>query len=109
MEALQVLNTLRAPFVVTGVIPTNELKDETEFRRLTGVTFRLIPFNRLHKPFKPNYAPAIYGVSAAGKVLFILPGVPEQQDYLYNLLVNFYGKSRTHLIPGGRKKNGDGG
>ena len=99
MEAVQVLNKLSPPFVVTGIVPDEELKQENDFRKATGATFKLLPYNTGYKKFNPHYTPTIYGVSASGRVLFILPGVPEQKDYLANFLMNFYGKSIELLIP----------
>ena len=99
LEAIQVLNELQPPFVVTGIVPMNELKDEAGFRNTTGAAFRLIGFKNAHKRFNPNYTPAIYGVSRGGKILFIIPGVPGESKYLYDLLVSFYSKSIELLIP----------
>ncbi|MCP4214427.1 MAG: hypothetical protein GY765_07205 [bacterium] len=99
MEAVTVLNMLPKPFVVTGIVPGEELRDEAGFRKTTGATFRLAEFQAMYRRFNPYYSPAIFGVSAKGRVLFVLPGVPEQKEYLYNFLVNFYGKAMELLIP----------
>lgn len=98
LESIQVLNQLPPVFVVTGIVPVEELKNEVEFRKTTGASFKLIAFNKTFKKFSPHYAPTIFGVSGSGRVLFVLPGVPEQKDYLNNFLVNFYGKSMELLI-----------
>jgi hypothetical protein len=100
LEAIQVLNKLPTPFIVTGIVPVKELKDEPGFRSTTNAAFKLIGFKKAHKRFNPNYTPAIYGVSGDGKILFILPGVPGESKYLYDFLVNFYSKSVEFLIPG---------
>ncbi len=99
LESIQVLNKLPPPFVVTGIVEGKELTDEVEFRKATGATFKLKHFSETYKKFNPHYAPTIFGVSGSGRILFVLPGVPEQKSYLYNFLVNFYGKSIELLIP----------
>jgi len=105
LEAVQVLNELPPPFVVTGIVPAEELKNETGLRRTTGAAFNLISSKERHKKFTPNYTPAIFGVAGNGKILFVLPGVPGEKKYLYNFLVNFYGKSSDLLIADGIKGN----
>ncbi len=98
-EAIQVLNESVFPFVVTGIVPGNELEDEAEFRRLTGAKFKLMPYNKRYKAFLPYYAPTLYGVSSNGSVLFTLPGVPGEKEYLAHFLATFYGKSLEMLFP----------
>jgi len=85
--------------VVTGIVPTSELKNETELRQISGATFNLIAYKSFYKKFNPNYTPAIFGVGSNGKILFVLPGVPGEKEYLYNFLSNFYGKSIELLLP----------
>ena len=76
-----------------------KFESEKELRSATGAAFKLIQFNDTYKKFNPHYAPTIFGVSSKGNILFILPGVPGQKEYLYNFLVEFYGKSIELLIP----------
>jgi len=99
LESIKVLNELQSPFIVTGVVPENELKNETEIRSATGATFKLVSFKESYKKFNPHYSPTIFGVSVKGDILFIIPGVPGQKEYLYDFLVEFYGKSIELLIP----------
>jgi hypothetical protein len=99
LEAIQVLNELPSPFVVSGVVPVKDLENEGEFRNATGATFKLIPFKDIYKRFRPHYFPTIYGVSGLGRIFFILPGVPGEREYLKNFLATFYGKSMDLLIP----------
>ena len=99
MDSIQVLNELPPKFVVTGIVPANELENETDLRAASGAAFKLTAFNEGYRRFSSHYSPSIYGVSGNGNVLFIMPGVPEQKGYLYNFLVNFYGKSFQLLIP----------
>jgi thioredoxin-related protein len=99
LESIKVLNELKSPFIVTGIVPRNELKKEKEIRSATGAAFKLVSLKESYKKFNPHYAPTIFGVSGKGHILFILPGVPGQKEYLYNFLVEFYGKSIELLIP----------
>jgi thioredoxin-related protein len=99
LKSIKVLNELQPPFIVTGIVSENELKNEIEIRSATGATFKLVSLNESYRKFNPHYAPTIFGVSVKGHILFIIPGVPGQKEYLYNFLVEFYGKSIELLIP----------
>jgi len=44
LEVIQVLNQLPPPFVVTGIVPAKELKNEKDLRLTSGATFQLIPY-----------------------------------------------------------------
>lgn len=100
LEAIHVLNELSPPFFVTGIVPGEELKNEVELRKTTGAAFNLVGFNESYKKFTPHYMPAIFGVGRDGKILFVLPGIPGENKYLHEFLINFYGKSVELLIPG---------
>ena len=95
---IKVLNELPPSFVVTGIVSGEELENEKQLRQSTGAGFKLIPFGEKYRRFKPHYTPAIFGVTGRGRVLFVLPGVPGEKKYLYDFLVNFYGKSLELLI-----------
>ncbi|MGD2090288.1 MAG: hypothetical protein PVH61_29195 [Candidatus Aminicenantes bacterium] len=98
LDAVQVLNELPHQFIVTGIVPVNELKNEADLRNTTGASFNLIGFKNYHKPFNPLYTPALYGVTGNGEILFIFPGVPGEKRYLNDFLINFYSKSIELLI-----------
>ncbi len=102
MEAIQVLNHLPAQFPVTGIVPWKEMENETQVREKTGAKFPLIPFKESYRPYVPNYSPSIFGVAGNGKILFVLPGVPGQVDYLYDFLTEFYGRSLQYLLTASR-------
>ena len=99
LEAIQVLNELKPPFIVTGIVPGEELKKEDQLRRTTRAKFKLMGFKESYRRFLPHYQPALFGIGQGGKILFVMPGVPGEQAYLYDFLVNFYGKSLELLIP----------
>ncbi|MCP5105252.1 MAG: hypothetical protein GY950_17825 [bacterium] len=99
LEAIHVLNELPPQFVVTGIVPGEELKNEKELRQTTGAVFKLTGIKQSHRKFVPHYTPTIYGTARNGNILFVLPGVPGQEKYLADFLVNFYGKSIERLIP----------
>jgi hypothetical protein len=98
LEAIEVLNELKLPFIVTGIVPEEELKDERGFRNTTGAAFHLISNNGSYRKFNPNYQPTIYGVSGSGRIFFVLPGVPGEKEYLKNFLMNFYTRILDYLI-----------
>jgi len=99
LDAIEVLNVLPPQFVVTGIVPGEELENETDVRDTTGATFKLVNGKDVYKRFMPHYTPTIYGVNSAGKILFVLPGVAGAKSYLYDFLTNFYGKCIELLLP----------
>lgn len=95
LEIVEVLNRLSSHFNVTGVVPENNLKEEKLLRELTGAKFRLIT-TELFKKFIPPYSPCIIGINPNNnEILFILPGVPGEKEYLENFLESFYLKNST--------------
>jgi len=99
LEAIEVLNELPSQFVVTGIVPPGEMNKESEFRNATGAAFNLTTYKESFKRFTPRYAPALFGVSGNGDILFILPGVPGEKEYLYDFLIEFYSRSIEKLTP----------
>lgn len=91
LEMVEVLNKLPPQFCPAGVVPGEELKNESELRRLTGASFSLYSF-REYKKYLPWYTPTLFGVSPAGKIIFVLPGIPGQNSNLKNTLESIYGK-----------------
>ena len=91
LEIMDVLNNLPPHFIVTGVVPRNDLKDEKELRHITGAAFPLISGAK-HRKYIPWYAPTIIGVSPAGDIIFSLPGVPGEKTYLETFLDSLYSK-----------------
>lgn len=88
---IDTLNSLQPQFIVTGLALESELKNEKELRNMTGAAFPLKKLNG-YGDFLPYYSPSIVGVSPNGIVLFTLPGVPEEKDYLEKFLNSFYEK-----------------
>jgi len=91
LDVVEVLNNLPPQFIVTGVVPEKDLQNEKELRELTGAAFPLESFDDFGR-HRPWYTPTIVGVSPFGKVLFTLPGVPGEKDYLKRFLDVLYGK-----------------
>lgn len=98
LEVLQVLKELPPHFIVTGVVPGSELKDEKKLRNLTGVAFPLLPFSEFSKTHIPWYTPTIVGVSPNGKIIFSLPGVPGEKEYLTTFLESLYEKTYSYFL-----------
>lgn len=111
VEIVEVLNTLPSRFCAAGIAPGEELKDEQELRLLTGASFPLYSYQK-YKKYLPWHTPTLFGVSPSGKIIFVLPGIPEQGDYLdlEKSLLSIYGKlypsfERENMPPeGGREK-----
>ncbi|MFC2146171.1 hypothetical protein ACFLRT_02290 [Acidobacteriota bacterium] len=92
MEGIRVLNDLPPHFIVRGVVPKSELEDEEELRGITGAEFPLMSVSE-YKKYIPWYTPSITGVSPIdGRIIFTLPGVPGEKDYLENFLESLYVK-----------------
>ena len=91
LQFIESLNQLPSYFVVTGIVPEQELKNEKELRQITGANFPLKSITNYRK-FIPRFSPSIVGVSPYGDIYFVLPGVPGEKAYLQEFLLNFYGK-----------------
>lgn len=91
MEVNEFLNTLPPQFCCAGIVPEEELKDETGLRRATGVSFPLYSSQKFQKCL-PGYKPTLLGVSPSGKIIFALPIVMGQIYYLRHILASMYGK-----------------
>ncbi len=96
IEIIQVLNKLPAQYKVVGFVPEAQLKDEDEIKRKTGAAFELRSRSR-YKKYIPYYTPTIIGVSQKGTIFFILPGVPDEIEYLEKFLDSFYIKNYSGL------------
>lgn len=97
LEFIKVLNELPSYFIVTGIVPEDELKDEMELRNNTGATFPLESLKKYRK-YIPWYTPGIVGVSSEEDILFELPGVPGEKEYLETFLNSLYGKLYPILL-----------
>lgn len=81
VEMVDVLNALPPEFCVAGIASVEKPGDEQELRRLSGASFPIYRFQKFKK-YLPWNTPTLFGVSPAGKIIFILPGIPGQGDYL---------------------------
>jgi hypothetical protein len=92
MEVMEVLNKLPPHFIVRGILPKKELEDEKELRGITGAEFPLMRVSE-YKKYIPWYTPSIVGVSPIdGRIIFTLPGVPGEKEYLKNFMESLYNK-----------------
>lgn len=90
-EVIEILNDLPSQFVVTGLVPEEELKDETGLRNKTGATFPL-KSDKSFRKYRPWYTPTIIGVSPKGIILFKIPGVPGEKEYIEKFLDSLYSR-----------------
>lgn len=97
LEIIEVLNALPEQFIVFGVIPNKELKNEAELRASSGAAFDFQSAKDFKK-YAPHYWPTLIGVSKGNKVMFVLPGVPNEKEYLLNFLEEFYQEAYRILI-----------
>lgn len=92
LEIISVLNNLPGHYNVYGVVPTDELLLVDEIRKKTEFKFEIRGTKGLEK-YIPFYAPTLIGVSKRKKILFALPGVPNEKHYLDLFLKEFYRKA----------------
>lgn len=89
LEIINILNGIRHPFKVKGVIPDDEFNNVNEVRRITGALFPLYSFNRF-KRFQPGFIPSLMLVSQKGTIYSILPIIPEINIFFYQYLEKFH-------------------
>jgi hypothetical protein len=97
LELIDVLNTLPEQFIVFGIVPDKELKDEAKFRAMSGASFELQGAKGFKK-YAPHYWPALMGISKGNRIMFVLPGVPNEKEYLLNFLEEFYREAYRILL-----------
>ena len=93
------LNHLPPEIAVFGVVPEDELKDKKNLKELTGAEFPLLGNSRF-KNFIPLYSPATIGVSTKGDIFFVMPGVPDEKEYIEKFLLSFYYKMLRYFTTG---------
>ncbi len=92
MEVIRALNHLPPHFIVRGIVPKSELENEKELRSITGAEFPLMTAEK-YRDYIPWYTPCIMGVSPIdGEIIFTIPGVPGEKEYLENFLESLYSK-----------------
>jgi len=92
LEVVHSLNHLPPHFIVRGIVPKKELEDEKELRAITGAEFPLMTAEKYRK-YLPWYTPCIIGVSPIdGGIIFTIPGVPGEKEYLVDFLQSLYEK-----------------
>lgn len=92
LEIIDVLNDLPSQFHVTGVIPEKEYRSSHSLNLIKtdiGVEFEIIMANKF-KNYIPHYSPTLFAVTKEKKILFVLPAVPEEKEFLKLFLNSFY-------------------
>jgi hypothetical protein len=97
LGGIDILNSLKSPYIVYGLVPPDEQKNENHLRGVTGAKFKIFSGEKF-KRFAPIYAPTLFGVSQKGRILFVLPGIPNQKEYLQNFLTTIYNKAYPVLL-----------
>lgn len=90
-EISEVLDSMSSQFIIIGIIPDEELKNEEELRRLTGFTFPFFNYQQFKK-YLPWHSPTLLGVTPGGDVIFMFPGITSQKVFLENFLVAAFKK-----------------
>lgn len=104
LEIIKTLNALPSQFEVIGVMPDHELKEEKEIREQTSASFKLVGVKKYMK-FATCYSPSLIGVSQKGKIFFVLPAVPEENDYFKTFLESFYSAAYLLLLDQDKKNH----
>lgn len=89
-KVVRLLNGLTDMFLITGVIPEDELENQQEIRNEKGITFQLHGFGR-YRNYLPPKIPTLICVNSSGEVIFIRPVFKEQTKELESLLAKVYG------------------
>lgn len=90
-DIIKTLNRLKAPYHPVGIIPAEEMANVEEVKSLIGVSFPVISDKGFRK-YLPWRTPLLLGVSPAGKIIFVLPGIGGESQYLATLIQAAYGK-----------------
>lgn len=85
------LNHLPPGFIVTGVVPDNDMEFEKRLRKSTGASFPFAKGSKFKK-FIPSFIPSIVLASKSGKVFAVIPGTAGFKKFSYDYLVQFYEK-----------------
>ncbi|MCK4763054.1 MAG: hypothetical protein KAW12_12735 [Candidatus Aminicenantes bacterium] len=94
MEVVNTLNRLTDDFPIFGVVPEQESHLMDYFKK--KYRFPIITANRGLKKFAPIHNPTLMGVLKSGRILFVLPGVSGQNEYLENFLYELYRKALAY-------------
>ena len=100
LEIVQVLNRLPKRYKVIGVIPEREYNNKKTLemiREKIGAEFEIIEMNKFRK-FVPQYVPTIIAVSKSKKIMFVLPAVPNENEYFEQFIESFYNKAYPLLV-----------
>ncbi|MCP5051345.1 MAG: hypothetical protein GY940_29535 [bacterium] len=97
LDIVPELNRLPKHFVVTGVVPDGQLKDEKKLRLKTGVEFPLIVSSKYDR-YIPFHTPTIVGSSGEGKILFVFSLIPGEKENIQHFLYRFYQNIYPSLI-----------
>ena len=89
LKVITILNNLPRHFQIKGLVPEDEIRNVAIIKEMTGAIFELASIEK-YKKFIPLISPALIGVSKEGAVLFILPAIPDQEEYLLDFLESFY-------------------
>lgn len=96
LGAIETLNSLRGKYKILGVIPMKEFAYMKEVRLATNAEFDIIG-NAAFSKYKPNYLPTLIGVNNRGDILFVIPGVPGESEYLKELIEEFVRRADSML------------
>lgn len=97
LEVIEVLNMLPEQFVIYGLVPDPELEYEAKLREITGASFEIRGASKF-KQYLPHYWPTLVGVSQKNNILFVLPGVPNEKEYILEFLNSFYKSAYSLLL-----------
>ena len=107
MDFIDILKELPSNFIVTGIMPANQLEKARELEILKGVEFPLESMDK-YKKYIPWYTPTTIGVTPEGNIVFAIPGVPGEEKWLGNFLKSFYDKIYPNLLKEAQSTNGRG-
>jgi thioredoxin-related protein len=95
LDFIRVLNRIQDQFPVIGIIPDREYSEKELVARITGAQFP-IESVRKYRKYAPTYNPTLYGVTKKGRILFALPGVEGEGEYLESFLLEI--KRKAYIL-----------
>lgn len=96
LKIIEILNTLDGKYRVLGIIPEKEVAQMREVRIITNASFEIEGSDAFSR-YKVNYSPTLIGANNRGDVLFIIPGVPGESEYLEKFIETFAHRAKSIL------------
>lgn len=96
LEIIELINQLKPPFIVYGIVPGKELGKGSGIKEETGAIFKLLKVEEFKK-YAPLYGPSLMGVSSKGRILFLIPSIDGHKNRIVEYIKIFYTRAYSIL------------